>query len=212
MLAIDVNADALGSLAGPGITTLVLDGTDGAAVARAMQALPEIHVLVNAIGRVPDGTILDCAEDDWHLSFKVNVDSAFYFTRAALPKMIAQGGGSIITIASVASSLKGIARRAAYSATKAALLGLTKSVAADYIGSGIRCNAVCPGTVQTPSLDDRINAFSDPEEARRAFIGRQPLGRLGTPEEIAGACAYLAADESSFMTGQFFVVDGGITL
>jgi len=158
------------------------------------------------------GTILDCDEAAWDFSFDLNVRSMYYTIAALLPRMIEQGGGSIINIASVAGSIKGIPNRFVYGASKAAVIGLTKSIAIDYVRHGIRCNAVCPGTIDTPSLGDRINAFADPVQARKDFVARQPMGRLGNAEEIADLCVYLASDESVFMTGQTVIIDGGVSL
>ena len=211
--ATDVNAAALRTLEGtPGIATRVLDVTDSAAVERVAREAGEIDVLFNCAGFVHHGTILDCTEADWDRSFDVNVKSMYRVTRALLPGMLKRGRGSIINMASIASSLRGIPNRLAYGATKAAVLGFTKAVAADYVKQGIRCNAVCPGTVDTPSLQDRINALPDPAAARRDFIARQPMGRLGTPDDVTPLLIYLASDESSFATGVAFSVDGGMTI
>ena len=155
------------------------------------------------------GGIDDCTDRDWQLSFDLNVRAQWKTIAAVLPGMLAQGGGSIINMASMCSSLKGFANRFAYGASKAAVIGLTKSIAVDYVARGIRCNCICPGTVDTPSLQDRINAFPDPVEARKMFVARQPMGRLATAEEIAPVAVYLASDESRFATGQPFIVDGG---
>ena len=168
-------------------------------------------MLFNCAGYVHHGTILDCDEDAWDFSFDLNVKAQYRMIRAFLPSMLNAGGGSIINMSSVCSSVKGIVSRAVYGASKAAVIGLTKSVSADYLKQGIRCNCICPGTVQSPSLDDRIAAFDDPAQARKDFIARQPLGRLGTAEEIASIAVYLASDESAYTTGQPFIVDGGIT-
>jgi 2-keto-3-deoxy-L-fuconate dehydrogenase len=167
---------------------------------------------MNCAGFVHAGTILECTQRDWDFSFNLNVRSMYLLIKALLPRMLDAGGGSIVNIASVAGSIKGIPNRFVYGATKAAVIGLTKAVAVDFVKRGIRCNAVCPGTVDTPSLGDRINAFADPQQARRDFIARQPMGRLGTAEEIAELCVYLASDESAFMTGQAVIIDGGVTL
>ncbi len=211
--ATDVNAAALRTLEGTsGIATRVLDVTDSAAVERVAREAGEIDVLFNCAGFVHHGTILDCTEADWDRSFDVNVKSMYRVTRALLPGMLKRGRGSIINMASIASSLRGIPNRLAYGATKAAVLGFTKAVAADYVKQGIRCNAVCPGTVDTPSLQDRINALPDPAAARRDFIARQPMGRLGTPDDVTPLLIYLASDESSFATGVAFSVDGGMTI
>jgi 2-keto-3-deoxy-L-fuconate dehydrogenase len=161
---------------------------------------------------VHNGTILDAKDEEWEFAFNLNVRAQFWAIQAAVPKMIAAGGGSIINMASVCSSMKGLPNRFIYGASKAAVLGLTKSVAADYVSNGIRCNAICPGTVDTPSLQDRINANADPKKARENFIARQPMGRLAKAEEIAPIVVYLASDESVFATGQFFTVDGGLMI
>jgi len=212
--ATDINRDALASLASesPGIETRVLDVTSTDAIGQLAEALPAPDVLFNCAGFVHHGTILECSEDDWTFSMELNVRSMYRMIRAFLPGMIEQGGGSIINMSSVSSSVKGIPFRFVYGTTKAAVIGLTKSVAADFIRDGIRCNCICPGTVQSPSLDDRINAFDDPVQARQDFIARQPLGRLGTVEEIAALATHLASDESAYTTGTAMVIDGGITL
>jgi 2-keto-3-deoxy-L-fuconate dehydrogenase len=213
VLATDINAGALAKLQGvAGITTRVLDVTDPQAIASLAAEYGAPDILFNVAGIVPHGTILECDEAEWSASFDINVRAAYRMIRAFLPAMLENGGGSIINISSVCSSLKGLPNRFAYGATKAAVIGLTKSVAADYIRQGIRCNAICPGTIQTPSLDDRINAFDDPEAARRDFVARQPLGRLGTAAEIAAMAVYLAGDESRYTTGTAMIVDGGLTL
>ena len=213
VIATDVNEDELERLHGlPGVSTRQLDVTDARAVRAAAADLDALDVLFNCAGFVHHGAILECEESDWDFSFDLNVKSMYSMIRAFLPAMLESGGGSIINISSVASSIKGIAHRCVYGASKAAVLGLTKSVAADYIDRGIRCNAICPGTVESPSLEARIAAFDDPDEARRAFIARQPLGRLGAPEEIAAMAVYLAGDESAFTTGTQVLVDGGVTL
>ena len=211
--ATDVSARLVETLAGsPGITARALDVTDGAAVERVAREAGTVEVLFNCAGFVHHGTIMECAEKDWDFSFDLNVKSMYRVTRALLPGMLGQGHGSIINMASIASSLRGIPNRFAYGATKAAVLGLTKAIAADYVQQGIRCNAVCPGTVDTPSLQDRINALPDPVAARKAFIARQPMGRLGTTDDIIPLLIYLASDESSFATGVAFSVDGGMTI
>ncbi|NIM71932.1 MAG: SDR family oxidoreductase [Gammaproteobacteria bacterium] len=213
VIATDVNEERLRELDGvPGVTTRLLDVTDADAVRAAAADLGALDVLFNCAGYVHHGSILECEESDWDFSFDLNVRSMYLMIRAFLPAMLESGGGSIINVSSVASSIKGIAQRCVYGASKAAVIGLTKSVAADFIGRGIRCNAICPGTVDSPSLQQRIAAFEDPEQARRAFVARQPLGRLGTAEEIAAMAVYLASDESVFTTGTSMVVDGGVTL
>ncbi len=202
--------------AGGRVRTARLDATDGDAIARALADAGPLDVLFNCAGFVHQGTILDATEAEWEFAFRLNALSQFRTIRAALPGMLERGGGSIINIASAASSIKGAPNRCVYAVTKAAVIGLTKSVAADYVKQGIRCNAICPGTVQSPSLDDRIAANAATagglDAARTAFIARQAMGRLGTPEEIAALAVYLASDESQFMTGQAIVIDGGWTL
>jgi len=194
------------------IAPLGLDVTDGPAVARAIEAAGPLDVLANCAGWVHDGTLLDCDEDDWARSLDQNVTSIYRTLHAALPQMLARGSGSIINVASVASSITGVPRRAAYGASKAAVIGLTKAVARDCIKSGVRCNALCPGTTRSPSLEARMQATADPEATRREFVARQPMGRLGTVEEMALAAVFLASDESAFMTGNLLVIDGGQTL
>ncbi len=213
VVATDINGGLLAGLAGtPGITTRVLDVTDAAAVAAAAAACGPVDVLFNCAGYVHNGTILDCDEAAWDFSMSLNVKAMWRMIRAFLPGMIEAGGGSIVNMASVASSIRGVPNRCVYGTSKAAVIGLTKSVAADFVGKGIRCNAICPGTVQTPSLDDRINANADPAAARAAFIARQPMGRLGTAEEIALLAVYLASDEARYITGTAVSIDGGMTI
>jgi 2-keto-3-deoxy-L-fuconate dehydrogenase len=214
VIATDVNQEKLSGLKDiEGLTVRTLDVLDAAAIHALAADLGAVDVLVNCAGYVHNGTILECEEKDWDFSFDLNVRSMYRIIRAFLPAMLERGqGGSIVNIASVASSVKGIPNRFVYGASKAAVIGLTKSVAADFVTKGIRCNAICPGTIQTPSLDDRIAAQGDAEAARKAFVARQPLGRLGTPEEIAAMAVYLAGDESAFTTGQIHVVDGGISI
>jgi 2-keto-3-deoxy-L-fuconate dehydrogenase len=196
----------------PAIKPVALDVTDAKEIERAIARAGRIDILVNCAGWVHNGSVLDCSDADWQKSLDHNVTAAFRIIRAALPQMIERGSGSIVNIASVASSITGVANRAAYGASKAAMIGLTKAVARDAITSGVRCNALCPGTTDSPSLEARIQATDDPEETRRQFIARQPMGRLGTVWEMAAAAVYLASDESAFMTGQLLVVDGGQTL
>ena len=208
-IATDVNPALLDGFKGvAGVETRVLDVLDDAQVAAVVGAQP-LDVLFNCAGWVHQGGIDQCSDRDWDLSFNLNVRAQWKTIAAVLPGMLAQGGGSIINMASMCSSLKGFANRFAYGASKAAVIGLTKSVAIDYVARGIRCNCICPGTVDTPSLGDRINAFADPVEARKMFVARQPMGRLATAEEIAPIAVYLASDESRFATGQPFLVDGG---
>ena len=209
VIATDVDAALLERLRGvPGIETRRLDVLDDAEVAAVVGAQP-LDVLFNCAGWVHQGGIEQCSDRDWQLSFDLNVRAQWKTIAAALPGMLAKGGGSIINMASMCSSLKGFTNRFAYGASKAAVIGLTKSIAIDYVARGIRCNCICPGTVDTPSLQDRINAFDDPVEARRMFVARQPMGRLATADEIAPIAVYLASDESRFATGQPFIVDGG---
>ncbi|MDD9904481.1 MAG: SDR family oxidoreductase [Rhodospirillaceae bacterium] len=213
VIATDINPDKLAEIADTdGITVRTLDVTDDAAVTAMAAETGAVDILFNVAGFVHHGSILDCTEAEWDFGFDLNVKAAFRMIRAFLPAMLEAGGGSIINMASVASSLRGLPDRLVYGATKSAVIGLTKSVAADYIRQGIRCNAICPGTVQSPSLDDRISAFDDPVQARKDFIARQPLGRLGTAEEIAALAVYLAGDESRYTTGTAMVIDGGVTL
>ena len=213
VLATDVNLALLVDLeAEEGLTTAGLDVTDASQIARLAEAQGAFDALVNVAGFVHHGSILECDEKDYDFSMNLNVRSMYRMIRAFLPAMLDHGGGGIINIASVASSIKGLPNRFIYGTSKAAVIGLTKSVAADYVRRGVRCNAIAPGTIQSPSLDDRIAAFDDPETARRDFTARQPMGRLGTAEEIAAIAVYLAGDESAYTTGQVFVVDGGITI
>ena len=211
--ATDVNEKLLERYAGmAGIKTARLDVLDKASITAFFDNAPTFDVLFNCAGVVHNGTVLDANDDDLDFAFRLNVRAQTWTIRAALPKMLAAGKGSIINMASVCSSMKGLPNRFVYGTTKAAVLGLTKSVAADYVGKGIRCNAVCPGTVDTPSLGERINANEDPDAARKAFIARQPMGRLAQAEEIAPVVVFLASDESVFATGQAFTVDGGIMI
>ncbi len=215
VIATDVNAEALAKLkaSAPEIETHVLDVRDTAAVQAAAEAAGAVSVLFNCAGYVANGTILDCDEKDWDFSFDLNVKSMWRTLRAFLPGMLARGGGSVINMASGASSIKGAPNRAAYGATKAAVIGLTKAVAADFVKQGVRCNSICPGTVQSPSLEQRIRSLPGAyEDNRAAFIARQPMGRLGEAEEIAMLAVYLASRESAFVTGAEFKIDGGWTL
>ena len=211
--ATDLNPGPLQTLAGlAGITTRQLDATDEKAITKLAAEVGVVDVLLNCAGYVHHGTVLDCAPVDWDFSMNVNLRSMYLMTRAFLPGMLAKKGGSIINMASIASSIKGLPNRCVYGTSKAAVIGLTKSVAADYVKQGVRCNAVCPGTIDTPSLADRINALPDPVQARKDFIARQPMGRLGTVEDMVPLFIYLASDESSFATGTTFSVDGGMTI
>jgi 2-keto-3-deoxy-L-fuconate dehydrogenase len=213
VLATDVNAKLLESYKGiANITTQPLDVMDKTAITALVASVETPHVVFNCAGFVHAGTILDVTDDDWNFSFNLNVRAQFWMIQALLPGMLKQGGGSIINMASVCGSLKGLPNRSVYGASKAAVVGLTKSVAADFVGQGIRCNCIAPGTVDTPSLGDRINAHADPVEARKLFVARQPMGRLAQAEEIAPIIVFLASDESRFATGQIFSIDGGMTI
>lgn len=218
VIATDLDPALLATLAGtPGIETRALDVLDDAAVRRAIGEAGPLDVLFNCAGFVHHGTILDCTPKDWDFSFALNVRAMYVAIQAALPAMLdahARTGrwASIVNMASIAGSIKGLPNRFIYGTTKAAVIGLTKSIAADYVQKGVRCNAIAPGTVDTPSLADRINAFPDPVEARRMFIARQPMGRLAKPEEIAPVVVFLASDESAFATGNVYSVDGGMTI
>jgi 2-keto-3-deoxy-L-fuconate dehydrogenase len=212
VLATDIDQQALQSLARehPSIRTATLDVTDAAQIHHLIESHPHIDVLFNCAGYVHAGTILDTEIADWRRSFAINVDAMFHLCKGVLPGMIARRAGSIINMASVASSVKGVARRFAYGTSKAAVIGLTKAIAVDYVASGIRCNAICPGTVKTPSLAGRVAALGGDEHAAwKGFIDRQPMGRLGTAEEIAALALYLASEDSSFTTGTIHIIDGG---
>ena len=209
--ATDINEDALASLAGDhGIATSILNVMDHDSVVVGVgKADPDI--LFNCAGFVHHGTIFDATEDEWNFGHDLNVRSMFWTSRAALPAMLERGSGSIINMSSVASSVIGAPNRFIYGVTKAAVIGLTKSIASDYVKSGVRCNAICPGTVMSPSLQDRLAATGDYDKAEEAFIARQPMGRFGKAEEIAALAVYLASDESGFVTGQAINIDGGWT-
>ena len=211
VLATDIDEAALASLAGERIRTARLDVRDEAAVNAFFAQAGRCDILFNCAGMVPNGTVLDSAPGVFGAAFDLNVLSMVRTIRAVLPGMLAQGGGSIVNIASVASSITGVPNRSAYGTTKAAVIGLTKSVAADFVARGVRCNAICPGTVDTPSLRGRLAAQPDPDAALKSFLARQPMGRFGRAEEVAAAAVYLASDDSAFMTGQAMVIDGGWT-
>ena len=215
VIATDISAALLASLASEiGCTTRLLDVTDAAAISAAAQAVGAIDVLFNGAGFVHSGSVLDCTEEEWTFGFDLNVRSQYRLIKAFLPAMLAQGHGSIVNMASVASSIKGAPNRFVYGATKAAVIGLTKAVAADFVAKGIRCNAICPGTVESPSLRERIAAGAQASgqtlaQVEASYISRQPMGRLGRTEEIAALAVYLASDESAFTTGTAQVIDGG---
>ena len=214
VVATDIIPDTLNSLSNenPMIQTRLLDVTKPQEIQQIAEETGPIDVLFNCAGFVHHGTILDCEENDWEFSFNLNVRSMYRMIRAFLPAMLEAGGGNIINMSSVASSVMGLPNRFVYGASKAAVIGLTKSVAKDYIKQGIRCNAICPGTVESPSLQERIKAQGgNLEEVRAAFIARQPIGRIGTPEEIAAIAVYLASDESAYTTGVAFSIDGGMS-
>ncbi len=196
----------------PNIKVQTLDSTDNNAILEFVKTLDKVDVLFNAVGFVHHGTILDCEEKDWDFSFDVNIKSMYFMCKAILPLMVKQNGGSIINISSIASSVKGLPNRFVYGASKAAIIGLTKSIASDFVKQNIRCNSIAPGTVFSPSWQDRVNQSPDPVQAKKDFIARQPMGRLGTAEEIAAMAIYLAGDESTFTTGNTFSVDGGMTI
>ena len=213
VLATDINDEKLRELEGvSGISTRHLDVLDPLAIQALAKEIAAPSILLNCAGFVHAGSILDATEEEWQFGFDLNVRSQFRMIKTFLPGMIAAGGGSIINMASVSGSISGVPVRFVYGATKAAVIGLTKSVARDFIGQDIRCNAIAPGTVQSPSLDERINAFDDPVQARKDFIARQPLGRLGEASEIAALAVYLASDESAYTTGSIMIADGGLTL
>jgi 2-keto-3-deoxy-L-fuconate dehydrogenase len=209
VIATDINADALSELAAAGLQTRLLDVRDADAVTAAATEVGSIDVLFNCAGFVANGTILDCDEAQWAFSLDLNLSAMYRMCRAFLPAMITDGGGSIINMSSVASAVIAAPNRFVYGTTKAGVIGLTKSIAADFITQGIRCNAICPGTVESPSLEQRLRETGDYAAARASFIARQPIGRIGSPEEIAALVVYLASDESTYTTGVAHVIDGG---
>ena len=212
--ATDINETTLKSLnkEHQNIKVKKLDSTDKSAIEEFSNSLDKIDVLFNAVGFVHHGSILECDEKDWDFSFNVNIKSMYFMIKSLIPKMIKQKKGNIINVASIASSLRGLPNRFVYGSSKAAIIGLTKSIAADFIKDNIRCNAIAPGTVHTPSWEDRVKAFKDPVQAKKDFIARQPMGRLGTPKEIADLAVYLASDESNFVTGVTHAIDGGMSI
>jgi 2-keto-3-deoxy-L-fuconate dehydrogenase len=207
VFALDIDAQAVRTV--PGCEGRVLDVRDPSAIQTLAREIGRVDILFNCAGMVPKGTVLDLEPATWNAAFELNVHSMFHMIRAFLPGMLEARTGSIINMSSVASSITGVPDRCAYGATKAAVIGLTKSIAADFVAQGIRCNAICPGTVDTPSLQTRLHAYGDYEKTRREFEARQPMGRLGRPEEIAALALYLASDESGFTTGQIHIIDGG---
>ena len=211
--ATDINPKLLDAYDGVTcVRAVTLDVLDKAAIGRLMATLPALDVLFNCAGFVHGGTVLQATDEELNFAFNLNVRAQFWTIQAALPKMLEAGRGSIINMASVCGSIKGLPNRFIYGTTKAAVIGLTKSVAADYVADGIRCNAICPGTVDTPSLKQRIDSYADPQAARQNFIARQPMGRLAQAHEIAPLVVFLASDESVFVTGQAYAADGGITI
>lgn len=212
VVAVDMNPKSLVDLKSQSVETRVVDITSKEQVELLAKEVGAIDALLNCAGYVANGTILESTEEDFDFSFDLNVKAMFRLSKVFLPGMLEKGEGSIINIASVSSTIKGVPSRCIYGASKAAVLGLTKHIAADFVSKGIRCNAICPGTIETESLQQRINSFSDPKAAREAFIARQPMGRLGKPEEIAALACYLASDESRFTTGEAFKIDGGFAL
>ena len=212
VIATDINQESLDNLKKTVHETHKLDVTNQDAIRDLMKLIKEPNVLFNCAGIVHNGTILESTDDDWDLAFNLNSKAMYHMIKEVLPIMIKNGGGSIVNIASVASSTKGIINRFIYTASKAAVLGITKSVAADYIAAGIRCNAICPGTIQSPSLEERLSNMGDYELAKKQFVARQPMGRFGEAEEVANLAVYLASDESDFVTGVVHPIDGGMSI
>ena len=212
VIATDINEESLDNLKKTVHETHKLDVTNQDAIRDLMKLIKEPNVLFNCAGIVHNGTILESTDDDWDLAFNLNSKAMYHMIKEVLPRMIKNGGGSIVNIASVASSTKGIINRFIYTASKAAVLGITKSVAADYISVGVRCNAICPGTIQSPSLEQRLSDMGDYQLAKKQFVARQPMGRFGEAEEVANLAVYLASDASAFTTGQFHIIDGGICM
>ena len=211
VIATDINATAMTALEqeNSAIKTRLLDALDDTAIAVIAAEVGAVDALFNCTGFVHDGTILECTDEEWSFAFNLNVRAQFKMIKAFLPAMLKSGGGSIINMSSLASSIKGVPSRFVYAASKAAVIGMTKSVAADFVTQGIRCNAICPGTVESPSLEDRLNALGDYETARANFVARQPMGRIGLPEEIAALAVYLCSNDSAYTTGQALAIDGG---
>ena len=214
VIATDINEGTLEILNKeyPNIKVKKLDSTDKDVVEKFSESLDKVDILFNAVGFVHHGTILDCDEKDWDFSFNVNIKSMYFMTKSILPKMIKKNKGNVINVSSIASSLKGLPNRFVYGTTKAAIIGFTKSIASDFLKNNIRCNAIAPGTVHTPSWEERVQAADNPDQAKKDFIARQPMGRLGTPEEIATLAIYLASDESDFITGIIHSIDGGMSI
>ena len=210
VIATDINNESLSNLSDFVNETHILDVTDKNAIKNLVTSIKQPNILFNCAGIVHNGTILESSDNDWDIAFNLNAKAMYHMIKEVLPIMISNGGGSIVNVASVASSTKGIINRFIYSASKAAVLGITKSIAADYIASGVRCNAICPGTIQSPSLEQRLSDMGDYEYARKQFVARQPMGRIGEAEEVANLAVYLASDASAFTTGQFHIIDGGI--
>jgi 2-keto-3-deoxy-L-fuconate dehydrogenase len=212
VIATDINNESLLELNGIVDETHVLDVTNHEAIKSLVHSVRAPDILFNCAGVVHNGTILEASDDEWDFAFNLNSKSMYHMIKEIIPIMINKGGGSIVNIASVSSSTKAIPNRFIYTASKAAVLGITKSVAADYINYGIRCNAICPGTIQSPSLEERLKDMGDYEEARKQFVARQPIGRFGEAEEVASLAVYLGSDASAFTTGQFHIIDGGICM